>query len=42
MKTRCDTCQQCKKCSPFITIHVKERENMDRNEENIQIRKFMR
>ena len=42
MKTRCESCQQCKRCSPFITIPVKERENMEKNEENIQIRKFMR
>jgi hypothetical protein len=42
IKTRCESCQQCKRCSPFITIPVKERENMEKNEDNIQIRKFMR
>ena len=41
IKARCATCRDCRLCSPFITIPVKVRENIERNEENIMIRRFM-
>lgn len=41
IKARCTKCRECRLCSPFITIPTKVKENLERNEENITIRKFM-
>ena len=38
---RCNECRSCKKCSPFIVIPIKEKENMEKNAENVIIRKYM-
>ena len=42
IKTRCNVCRQCKRCSPLVAVRVKEKENIEKNEENIKIREFMK
>ena len=38
---RCNQCRLCRKCSPFIAIPIREKENMEKNAENVIIRKYM-